>query len=57
MVMFERDKYSKINNLSPVDKKKVQLAYALCKKEKYIFLEYFEKGLTNKEKNYSEADR
>ena len=52
MVMFENDKYSKIRNLSPVDKKKVQLAYALCKKEKYIFLEYFEKGLTTKEKDY-----
>ena len=52
MVMFDKDINSSIKELSNVDKKKVQLAYALCKKEKYIFLEYFDKGLTTKEKNY-----
>lgn len=52
MVMFDKDINSIISKLSPVDKKKVQLAYALCKREKYIYFEYFEKGLTNKEKNY-----
>lgn len=52
MVMFDKDINNLINTLSNVDKKKVELAYALCKKEKYIFLEYFDKGLTLKEKNY-----
>lgn len=52
MVMFDKDVNSLIISLSSIDKKKVQLAYALCKKEKYIYLEYFEKGLTTKEKNY-----
>lgn len=52
MVMFDKDINNSIKTLSNVDKKKVQLAYALCKKEKYIFLEYFDKGLTTKEKNY-----
>lgn len=52
MVMFDKDINSSIKELSNVDKKKVQLAYALCKKEKYIFLDYFDKGLTTKEKSY-----
>lgn len=52
MVRFNDDINNLISSLSNVDKKKVQLAYVLCKKEKYIYLEYFEKGLTTKEKNY-----
>lgn len=52
MVLFDKDVNSIIKNLSYKDKKKVQLAYALCNKENYLFLEYFDKGLTLKEKNY-----
>ena len=52
MVMFDKDINITISSLSPVDKKKIQLAYVLCKREKYIILDYFEKGLNSKEINY-----
>lgn len=52
MVLYSGDENLIINELSIVDRKKIELAYYLCRKDKYIVLEYFEKGLTYKEKIY-----
>ena len=52
MVLFDKNINNSIHKLSYKDKKKIQLAYALCKKEKTLVFEYFDKGLTLKEKNY-----
>lgn len=52
MVQFDGNIDELINEFGPMDRKKIELAYALCKKDKYIYLDYFEKGLNYKEKMF-----
>lgn len=52
MVLFNENPKKYIEDLDFVNKKKLQLAYLLCKRESVIILDYFEKGLSYKERNY-----
>lgn len=52
MVMYSENINLSIKELSLVNRKKIQLAYSLLKKDKVIFLDNFEKGMNNKEKIY-----
>ena len=48
MVLFNESPKKYIEDLDFVNKKKLQLAYLLCKRESVIILDYFEKGLSYK---------
>lgn len=51
MVMLDETYIDKtINDLSPMEIKMISLAKALIENKNYIFLDYFEKGLNQKEK-------